>query len=254
MAAGRTVLVAHRGGAPNELDNSAAAFEQALKLDVDMLELDVRQARDGTLVLLHDPVVHAEGRRWVVRDMQYDLLRTLLPRLLTLDEYLERFGQALPFVLDMKTHGYEREVIDALRRHAAVGRALISSGHIHSLRRLARFEPVVQLGLSRGHARTSVEFDTFVTVFERYMGIALPIMLRIARAQAVMLHYQSVDSRLVGRLHACGYRVFTWTVDNPDVARRLVGMGVDSITSNDPALIRQALDQLEATQEHSSRA
>ena len=239
---GRPLLIAHRGGAPNEIDNSPAAFEHALALDVDMLEFDVRQARDGTLVLLHDPDVFAEGRRWVVRDTPFAQLREVLPWLLTLDEYLERFGHTLPFNLDLKSYGFEAQVVAALGRHGLVDHATISSGHTFSLRRLSRLSSQLQLGLSRGHARTVVEFDAFFAAFERYLAVLLPILLRLSRAHAAMLHYQSIDARLVSHLHRAGFRVFAWTVDDPDVARSLAAMGVDSITSNHPALIREALD------------
>ncbi len=237
----RPLLIAHRGGAPHETDNSAAAFEHALSLDVDMLEFDVRQAGDGALVLLHDPVVHDDGRRLVVADTPSDLLRQLLPWLMTLDEFLDRFGGAHPFNLDMKTHGFEAEVVDALRRHKLVNSALISSGHIHSLRRIAAMTFGPTLGLSRGHARTSVEFDRFFENFKRFEGSSLPIMTWLARAGAVMLHHDSVDGRLVESLHLRGLKVFTWTVDEPDEARRLANIGVDGIASNRPALIREAL-------------
>ncbi|MGA7669593.1 MAG: glycerophosphodiester phosphodiesterase [Nitrolancea sp.] len=243
MTSRRPLLIAHRGGVPDEQDNSAPAFERAMLLDVDMLEFDVRQAGDGALVLLHDPVVHAEGQRLVVSDTPSDLLRQLLSWMLTLDEFFERFGQALPFNLDMKTHGFEAEVVDALRRHGLVNRALISSGHIHSLRRIAGMMFGPTLGLSRGHARTSVEFDAFFRSFKRFEEISLPVMARLAKSGAVMLQHESVDERLVESLHCRGLRVFTWTVDDPTEARRLARIGVDGIASNRPALIGEALGE-----------
>ena len=246
MIGSRPLLIAHRGGASHEIHNSSAAFEYALKLDVDMLEFDVRQAGDGMLVLLHDPVVYANGHRWVVQDTPSGRLRQFLPLLLTLDEYLERFGHSLPFNLDMKTHGYEVEVVDALRRHGAIDQALISSGHILSLRRLAGLCPELNLGLSRGHARTTIEIDAVFSAFDRYMVFTLPIMLSLAKAHAVMLHHDSVSRRLVDTLHEAGFRVFSWTVDDADTATELARIGVDGITSNHPTLISQALDRLAA--------
>ncbi len=241
------LLIAHRGGAPDEIDNSAVAFEHAVSLDVDMLEFDVRQADDGSLVLLHDPVVFAEGRRWVVQDTTFRQLRDFLPWLMTLDEYLEHFGHARPFNLDIKTHGFESDVVNTLRRHGLIEQAIISSGHSFSLRRLARMEPRLSLGLSRGHARTAVEFDAFFNGFLRYMGVALPVLLRLSHAHAAMLHWQSIDAPLVERMHESGFRVFSWTVDDAATARSLAAMGVDSITSNHPAVIREALDEANAT-------
>ncbi len=238
----RPLLIAHRGGGPHEMDNSAAAFEHALSLDVDMLEFDVRRAGDGTLVLLHDPVVHDDRQRLVVADTPSDLLRRQLPWMLTLDEFFERFGRTHPFNLDMKTHGYEAEVVDALRRHKLVNSALISSGHIQSLRRIAGMTFGPTLGLSRGHARTSVEFDRLFESFKRFEGFSLPLMATLARAGAVMLHHDSVDGRLVETLHGRGLKVFTWTVDDPTEALRLARVGVDGIASNHPAVIREALE------------
>ena len=200
----RPLLIAHRGGAPHETDNSAAAFEHALTLDVDMLEFDVRQAGDGTLVLLHDPVVHCDGERLVVADTSTERLREKLPWMMTLDEFFDRFGRAHPFNLDMKTYGYEAEVVDALRRHKLVNSALISSGHIHSLRRIAGMTFGPTLGLSRGHARTSVEFDRLFEGFKRFEGFSLPLMATLARVGAVMLHHDSVDGRLSRRFMVAG--------------------------------------------------
>ncbi len=237
----RPLLIAHRGGAPDEPDNSAAAFDHALTLDVDMLEFDVRQAGDGVLVLLHDPVVRSGGQRLVIADTPSAILREHLPWMLTLDEFFGRYGRALPFNLDMKTHGFEAGVVDALRRHKLVTHALISSGHIHSLRRLAEMTFGPTLGLSRGHARTSVEFDGFFEGLKLFEGVWLPVMTWLARAGAVMLQHESVDEQVVETLHGRGLKVFTWTVDEPEEAQRLARIGVDGIASNRPEVIHGAI-------------
>src|SRR5690348_13919186 len=78
----RPLIIAHRGGTPGEIENSAAAFTYAVAAGVDMLEFDVRQSGDGALVLLHNPVLHAEGRRWVVADSSVSELRAIVPTLM----------------------------------------------------------------------------------------------------------------------------------------------------------------------------
>ncbi|HWQ29275.1 MAG TPA: glycerophosphodiester phosphodiesterase family protein, partial [Dehalococcoidia bacterium] len=52
-------LYAHRGAARERPENTICAFERALELGADALELDVHATRDGTLVVAHDP----DGRR-----------------------------------------------------------------------------------------------------------------------------------------------------------------------------------------------
>jgi len=55
IRARRPLLVAHRGGvvAANAPENSLAAIQLAALHGYDMVELDVREAKDGTLVLFH---------------------------------------------------------------------------------------------------------------------------------------------------------------------------------------------------------
>ena len=49
-------------------------------------------------------------------------------------------------------------------------------------------------------------------------------------------------SELIAQAKAQGKRVHIWTVDDPEEALWLANLGVDSITTNKPALIRQALN------------
>jgi glycerophosphoryl diester phosphodiesterase len=243
----RPLIIAHRGGVPGEIENSAVAFEHALNLDVDMLEFDLRQAGDGQLVLSHNPVLHAAGHRWVVQDTPVDALREIVPTLLTLDEYLERFGHQRPFNLDLKTHGFEAATVTTLERHGLIDQAVISSGHTHSLRRLARLNSTLQRGLSRGHAESSsLSVNPLSYLNRAYLTFALPWMLRLAGANAAMIQYHLADADLVQRLHRAGYRVFAWTIDDGAEAAALAATGVDGITSNVPQRIRWALDQVAA--------
>ena len=49
------LVVAHRGGAALAPENTLAAFDNALKIGVDMVECDVHLSQDGELVVMHDP-------------------------------------------------------------------------------------------------------------------------------------------------------------------------------------------------------
>lgn len=56
-AAPRLTVVAHRGGTNFARQNSAAAFDHAIREHAAVLETDVRRTRDGVLVLWHDGTV-----------------------------------------------------------------------------------------------------------------------------------------------------------------------------------------------------
>jgi len=51
-----------------------------------------------------------------------------------------------------------------------------------------------------------------------------------------------------------GYRVNTWTVDEPDEMRRLIGLGVDSIITNIPDTLRNVLETIDIPHEPANTA
>ena len=47
-------ICAHRGGAAHVPENTCAAFREAARLGVHMIEFDVRRCADGEIAVLHD--------------------------------------------------------------------------------------------------------------------------------------------------------------------------------------------------------
>ena len=60
--------------------------------------------------------------------------------------------------------------------------------------------------------------------------------LRAGRCDALMAHWRLVTPRLVEAVRAAAGELFVWTVDDAKQIRRLEGMGVTGIITNDPRL------------------
>lgn len=74
----RPLAIAHRGGAGLFPENTLYAFERAADLGVDVIEIDVRSASDGTLVVMHDATVErTTDGNGKVGDMTLDRLKRL---------------------------------------------------------------------------------------------------------------------------------------------------------------------------------
>src|SRR5439155_25718055 len=120
--AGGFARVGHRGASALAPENTLEAFELAVELGCDMLEFDVLDLADGTLVLVHE--LRRSARRGPL-----GVLRELTPKLPTLDEALAFFVERLPGVglqVDLKRRGIEAGVVEALRRHGVPERAWVS--------------------------------------------------------------------------------------------------------------------------------
>lgn len=164
---GGLIVVAHRGchapapahrlsGTP---ENSRAALEHCVALGVDVMETDVRRAKDGTLVMIHDAVLdRTTDGHGPVADMTIDQLRRLRlrdgfggpqaaftdQRILTLDEMLALADRRIVLNLDVKDAIYS-EVVDAVRRAHAERRVIVKTTASTATQPLAGMAPFDQV-------------------------------------------------------------------------------------------------------------
>src|SRR5439155_17340440 len=127
-ADGRVLRVGHKGAAALEPENTLRSLAKAIELGVDLVEFDVLDLLDGTLVLAHSDdlleVSHGAATG-LVRAQSLEALRRVAPELPTLDEALAFIAcTSVGVHVDLKWHGYEAPVVDALRRNGLVERTL----------------------------------------------------------------------------------------------------------------------------------
>ena len=73
---GTVLVAAHRGDWRNAPENSLEAVESAIRMGVDIVEIDVRKTLDGTLILMHHPTINATTTgRGLVRLSSYKRIR-----------------------------------------------------------------------------------------------------------------------------------------------------------------------------------
>lgn len=241
--------VGHKGAAALEPENTLRSLARAVELGCDLVEFDVLELHDGTLVLAHSDdlfeVSHgaAHGR---LRGQSLAALREVAPGLPTLDEALEELGRSetVGIQVDLKGSGFEERLAGVIRRHGLVDRSIVSTFHVPSLLRLARAEPELARGFTypvdrHGLSGRRVMFPVALGVATA-LRLALPAriagMLARPRAAAAMLHYSVVSPAAVARAHACGAAVFVWTVDDRPLLERMLAAGVDAVITNDPRI------------------
>lgn len=240
------LIIAHRGGAPEAGENTAAAFEVALGSGADMLETDVLCTADGHLVARHDQLVTlTTGERRRVSELPFDLVRQTVPSIFLFEEFLQRFVTGIPANIDVKAPGFEHVLVGMLRKHDLVESVLISGRDTMSLRRIKLLAPESRIGLSRGQLVPWLGREPHSSIAAALMRPTLPVQLpvhgKLALADSFMLNYRLISPWLVDHLHSRGYRVYCWTVNDPETARCLDAAGVDGIATDYPARIVPAL-------------
>ena len=230
---GPALRIGHRGAAALAPANTIRAVEAALAHGVDLVELDVFGRPDRTLVLGHSR-------------------KELGEEPVTLEDVFAFLAETAPGVgllADLKGAGWEQELVDALRRHGLVERAVASTSNVRMLQTLRRLEP--RLGRSRTYPRGRLYPGTrLVSIPVRgpvltAMRLALPYriagLVEEAGATAVTLKHEVVSRGVVERCHELGVAVLVWTVNDRALFRRLDALGVDGVISDDPLIFQQEL-------------
>ncbi len=243
-----TLNIAHRGASAAAPPNTLAAFEKAVELGADGIEFDVHLSADGVPVIIHnftvDDTTDGSGR---VADMTLAQLKQLDAgsyfdpafageRIPTLEEVLEAMGRRLLLNIELKTtglrdNGLAQAVVAQIEQHGLGDSVLFSSFNPFSLRRVKRIAPHIPVGLLYAP-------DLPLPLHRAWLAPMVPHEARHPKHTMVDAHYMAWAQRR-------GYRVNTWTVDDPDEMRRLIGLGVDGIITNVPDVLRSVLESQE---------
>lgn len=232
-----TRAIGHRGVAHRCPENTMASFAEALKLGIDMIELDVQRTLDGHLVILHDDAVNrtSNGKGPVRAQNLHDLKaldfgswfdpRFAGERIPTLAEVIDLVRGKAELNIELKTTsaldpGVERQLVAELKAADFLADSLISCFDHYALRAVRAEETSVRLG----------------ALYANATGLAVD-MARWAQAGALHPYFPFVTPRLVEEAHAANIQVNVWTVDSPDLARRLMSWGVDGIISNSASVL-----------------
>jgi glycerophosphoryl diester phosphodiesterase len=234
------LLYAHRGANRRAPENTLTAFRLAIEEGADGVELDVRMAASGEVVVAHDPhLERVSGQRAWVAELPYARLREVRigedERVPLLDEAIDLVvGAGLRLNVEVKG-----DVPDRLSLARAVGECLArrsASERAHMV--LSTFDPVVLLAL-RWHVRgvpIAFLFDGEHT--GPWRGA---LLRRVLCPDGLHPHHALCTPATMRRWKARGLFVSPWTVNDPQRARWLASLGVSALITDDVPGIRDAL-------------
>jgi glycerophosphoryl diester phosphodiesterase len=139
------LIVAHRGAWGGAAQNSLEAFEQAISLGCDAVELDVRRTIDGRVVVVHQ--AHVGGRpvgRLAHRELQARMKDGQAP---PLEQALELAAGRIAVDVELKEDGYVEEVMAIVAQRMAPDQYVVTSFLDSVLSTVKRAAPGTRTGL-----------------------------------------------------------------------------------------------------------
>lgn len=215
-----TLVIAHRGASRAEPENTIRAFERAVEMGADCVELDVRRTADDHLVVHHDPHL-ADGR--VIRDTARADLPDSIPELSPALDACTGIAVNIEIKNEQGEPDFDpddwvlEQVADEVERRGALSRWLISSFRPATVASCRHRLPAVRSALL-----------TYTADHEAVSGVA------VAGHDAIHPWDRVVDEASIRHAHSLGLAVNVWTCDDPERMRELMAWGVDGICTNVP--------------------
>lgn len=224
-------IIAHRGVSRERLENTIPAFQRAIDLGADAVELDVHVTLDGTVVVHHDAMIRGTAPHPALAGRPISSLTTAelagfrlsdgasVP---TLVEVAALLRDSLTVYCELKGAGSALPSLDVLL--ASGGRCAVHSFDHRMIAEAEHAAPEVP----RGVLEVSRHVDPTAS-------------LRSVGARDLWQLVEYIDEALVHQVHAVGGRVIAWTVNDGAVAERLARWGVDGLCGDDVGLLRTVL-------------
>jgi len=256
------LVIAHQGGDGIWPGDTVYAFENAVEIGADVLEMDAHITKDSQIVLMHDERVdRTTDGAGLIEELtlaelkQFDAAyqwsndgnRTFPFRgrgiqVPTLEELFQKFPQ-MRYVIEIKLtkNPIDKPLCDLIRKYNLQNKVVIASFHDEAMQNFRKTCPEVATSASRG------EVTRFVLLGKAFLsGLVAP------QYQSIQPPYdpsESMNIPIMTRLfireaHAKNVAVEPWTVDAPALMKQYIEWGVDGIMTDRPDLMMKVLKDL----------
>jgi glycerophosphoryl diester phosphodiesterase len=258
------LIIGHRGASALAPENTLVAFERAIADGADGIEFDVRLARDGVPVVIHDATLKRTARRtgliaslssselgeidvgtWFnLRNPAKAVNGCEKARVPTLAQVLDFFTeQPILLYIEIKCTAHEArahagKVAELIRQHDVYHRAVVESFALDAIREIKRIDERI---------RTAALFEPKLSrPFPRKRALVEQALN--CGADEIALHRTLVTPRAVAEAARRNLKTVVWTADHPSWVERAFKDGIHAIITNNPARLCERRNQLLASQ------
>ena len=238
-------VIGHRGASEDAPENTLSSVEESFKQGSDGVEIDIRLTKDNHVVCIHDKnSLRTSGELLIISETKLNVLKKLdvgswkskkwkNERIPLLEEVLKVIPDKKEIFIEVKT-GTEiiEPLINTLNR---------SNINLRDVSIISFNREVIKKIKSRMNEITGnllIAFDPEVNL-EQGLGD----LLKDINADGVgAQNHQNLNSGLVNEVHNLRKKIHVWTVNESEEANKFELMGVNSITTNRPKLIKKGLN------------
>lgn len=237
------LVIAHRGASMYAPENTIAAFELAVEMGADAIELDTMLSVDGIPIVIHD---HSLGRttdgsgnvssKTVAEIKLLDAgsvfdVRFSGEKIPTLEEVFSAVGKKIMINVELKNYAspFDRlpeTVVSLVMEKELSDRVLLSSFNPIALIKAQRASPEIRRAalIGAGPKFVRVLLESFTNYSAMHPEVSL------------------VNQEIVIKHHAAGHKVNVWTINEESEMMKLLSMGVDGLITAVPDIAKKVIE------------
>jgi glycerophosphoryl diester phosphodiesterase len=249
-ASRRLLIMGHRGARYVVPENTQAAYELAMEVGVDCIELDVHLSKDDALIVMHDATLDrttdgvGEIRDWTLAELRalnaaatYEGERDYgVQRIPTLQDVYDLVQGRIQINIEIKTDsrgkrypGMEEKLIEVIERNQAADYTIISSFDFPTLECARSLAPALGIyGIVSKEYFQKIDVDDPARVVEGFIRQGF---------HWVAVNKAFLTKELAHDLTSAGITVHTWVINDVAEMWSFVDMGIDVITTDRPDLL-----------------
>lgn len=248
-------IIAHRGGSNLAPENTMAAFQNALDLGVDMIEIDIEQTIDSVVVVIHDTKVdRTTNGKGKVDSLTYSYIKTLDAgswfntrfkgeKISTLEEVLEAVNGKATVLIEIKSGderypGIEKRTVEAIQRFNAHSWTIVQSFNKKTVERVKILDNKIITYYLLGR--------NFMSYYHSLQAKNKKDKTQEFLFDGIAVHYSMLNAASVDSVKQMGLGVFTWTVDEEDDMKKMIEFGVDGIITDSPDKLIGLIESMKA--------
>ena len=244
------IVIAHRGASAYYPENTMAAFEAALEMNAEMIELDVMMTGDGVPVVFHDALLddHTNGSGFIW-DYSLNELRKLDAgswfdekfagqKIPTLEEVIKFAAGKIALNIEIKTEavtdkieeGVEQKSLELVKKYGMEEHVLFSSFDYRAVAHLKKLDPRIPVALLYNNRKSN--------------GKLPHQLVEQLKADAFNCSFRQLRKKWVRNLNEHNIPHFIYTVNSKRKMKSLYRSGVTGIFTDRPDLLNEVVKEL----------
>lgn len=250
------LVIAHQGGDGVWPGETMLAYQNAVDLGVDVLEMDIHISADGVLVLMHDETVDrttnggGEIEAMTLAELkQLDAAYDWSPdegktfpyrgqdiQIATLEEIFQAFPDMRMTIEIKKTNAsMAKPFCDLIREYNMQDKVLVASFHDERLKEFRAECPEIATSSAKN------ETTVFVLLAKAYLGSFYSPKFHSLQVPEESGGITVMTPAFVRAAHERNLAVEPWTINDEETMRKFIAWGVDGIITDRPDLLMKVL-------------